>query len=76
MRFSVMIVGTRRKRRNRMCSACPGDYQNPAPNRNGAAYPCVRCGLSQRNTVHTNREQFGWHPYLEPEEDEVEVDDD
>lgn len=55
-----------------MCSHCGYDREHPAPNRNGAVYPCVRCGLSQRNTVHLNRDQFGWHPYLEPEVDEEE----
>lgn len=35
----------------------------------GANYPCARCGMSQRNTVHTNPAQFGYHGYEDRIED-------
>jgi len=34
---------------------------------NGAGYPCVKCGLSPRNTIHVRRRQFGYHEYAETE---------
>jgi hypothetical protein len=39
------------------------------PNVNGAVSPCRQCGLSHRNSVHTNAEQFGFHPWEQPEDD-------
>ena len=35
---------------------------------NGALYPCKQCQLSQRNTVHLNTGQFGYHAYQPPDE--------
>jgi hypothetical protein len=29
----------------------------------GASFPCSRCGLSARNSVHRNRNQFGYHEF-------------
>lgn len=34
-----------------------------SPNYNGATNPCRKCGLSHRNTVHTNKGQFGYHQH-------------
>lgn len=31
----------------------------------GASYPCSKCGVSHRNTVHRNKTQFGYHEYVE-----------
>jgi hypothetical protein len=35
------------------------------PNINGANNPCAKCGLSNRNTVHTNPKQFEYHQHVE-----------
>lgn len=38
----------------------------------GGAFPCMVCGMSHRNTVHTNEKQFGYHKYVEsPTEDVI-----
>lgn len=34
----------------------------------GSAYPCKVCGMSPRNTIHTNPKQFDFHPWEEKEE--------
>jgi hypothetical protein len=34
----------------------------------GASNPCKHCQQSHRNTVHHNKNQFGYHPH-EPERD-------
>ncbi len=34
----------------------------------GAAYPCKVCGMSPRNTIHTNPKQFASHKWEEKEE--------
>lgn len=39
-------------------------------NRNGAERPCKQCGLSDRNTVHTNKQQFGYHEWIENSDSE------
>lgn len=34
-----------------------------------AAYPCKRCKMSFRNSVHVRKDQFGYHEHEAPEED-------
>ena len=33
----------------------------------GSGNPCARCQLSHRNTVHTNRNQYGYHEHVQQE---------
>lgn len=40
----------------------------------GAAYPCLTCGLSPRNSVHRNTRQFGYHTWVETPEKEPLID--
>lgn len=37
-----------------------------------AIYPCVKCGMSHRNTVHHNKKQYGYHEYEPEPKEEVE----
>jgi hypothetical protein len=34
----------------------------------GSGNPCARCQLSHRNTVHTNRNQHGYHEHIQQED--------
>ena len=39
---------------------------------------CANCGMSPRNTVHHVRDQYGFHPYVEPQQkidttDEIDI---
>ena len=35
---------------------------------------CANCKLSERNSVHQNPQQFGYHGYVEPREEPELVD--
>lgn len=39
-----------------------------SPQSCGALAPCQVCKMSQRNTVHNNKRQYGYHVYVPPKE--------
>ena len=39
----------------------------------GATRPCAKCGMSDKNTVHTNISQFGHHDWVSKEEEQPEM---
>jgi hypothetical protein len=52
------------------CSKCDYDsyWALRKVNGTGATFPCRKCGLSARNSVHRNRNQFGYHAFESKED--------